>query len=201
MLPPKLSGRHPRIGAREARLREGNSAAGRGPGEQRKQAKARAEHEASNTLEIVARDWLKHMSAQWAPITMQRISASLEADIFPQLGKRPMANIKPKELGDAVQKVEKRGAADQAGWIMQRVKAIYRYAVTHDCIDTNRMVDLMPAEVLKPRQVQHRPALSDRELPEFLSRVAVYEGDAHTINALRLLMLTSTRLGEIRGAG
>ena len=96
--------------------------------------------------------------------------------------------------------IEKRGAADQAGRVLQRVKAIFRYAVTHERIDSNPMLDLMPAEVLKPRHVQHRPALADRELPEFLAKLASYDGDPHTVQALRLLMLTAVRPGEVRGA-
>lgn len=30
------------------------------------------------------------------------------------------------------------------------------------------MLDLIPGEILKPREVQHRAALSDRDLPGFL---------------------------------
>jgi integrase len=62
------------------------------------------------------------------------------------------------------------------------------------------MLDLVPSEILKPRDKNHRAALSDRDLPEYLGKLAAYEGDAHTVNALRLLMLTATRPGEVRGA-
>lgn len=46
--------------------------------------------------------------------------------------------------------LEARGATDQAGRVLQRVKAIYRWAVTHQRIDTNPMFDLVPSEILKP---------------------------------------------------
>jgi integrase len=72
--------------------------------------------------------------------------------------------------------------------------------VTHERIESNPMLDLVPAEILKPRQVNHRPALADRDLPDFLAKLDAYEGDAHTVQALRLLMLTATRPGEVRGA-
>ena len=58
----------------------------------------------------------------------------------------------------------------------------------------------MPGEILKPREVQHRAALSDRELPAFLAKLDTYNGDPTTANALRLLILTATRPGEVRGA-
>ncbi len=170
------------------------------PGELRKNDKAKAAHEAVNTLEAAARGWLVHQSARWAPVTLARIAASLEADIYPALGSRPMASIKPGEVMAAIKKIEARGASDQAGRVLQRVKSIYRWAVTHERIETNPMLDLVLSEILKPREVNHRAAMPDRELPEFLRKLDGYEGDPHTVSGLRLLMLTATRPGEVRGA-
>ncbi|MBE2263537.1 MAG: integrase arm-type DNA-binding domain-containing protein, partial [Burkholderiaceae bacterium] len=174
--------------------------AGDDPGELRKTEKAKAMHEAVNTLEAVSCDWLAHQAARWSDETQGRIRASLEADIFPALGARPMASVKPGEIMAAVKAIEARGAPDQAGRVLQRVKSIYRWAVTHERIEANPMLDLVPSEILKPREVQNRAALPDRELPEFLAKLDAYEGDPHTVNALRLLMLTAVRPGEGRGA-
>ena len=170
------------------------------PGELRKAEKTKAMHESVNTLEAVARDWLAHQAARWDLETAGRIRASLEADIFKPLGARPISSIKPGEIMAAVKKIEARGASDQAGRVLQRVKAVYRWAVTHERIDANPMLDLVPSEILKPREVQHRAAMDDKELPVFLPKLAAYEGDAHTLHALRLLILTATRPGETRGA-
>lgn len=173
---------------------------GQDPGELRKTAKAKAVTESVNTLEAVAADWLAHQAARWEPITLQRIRASLATNIFTTLGSRPIASIKPGEVMAAVKKIEGRGASDQAGRVLQRVKSIFRWAVVHERIESNPMLDLMPSEILKPREVQHRPALADRELPVFLAKLAAYDGDVHTVQALKLLMLTATRPGEVRGA-
>jgi integrase len=174
--------------------------AGADPGELRKASKARAAQEAVNSFEAVAGDWMAHQAGKWDPVTLGRVRASLAADIFPALGARPMASLKARDVRDAVKVIEARGAADQAGRVLQRIKAVFRYAVTHERIESNPMLDLMPAEVLKPRHVQHRPALADRDLPEFLAKLAAYDGDAHTVQGLRLLMLTAVRPGEVRGA-
>ena len=170
------------------------------PGELRKAAKVKAVHESVNTLEAVSRDWLAHQAARWAPVTLDHIRASLEADIFKTLGARPLASIKPGEIMAAVKKIEARGASDQAGRVLQRVKSVFRWAVTHERIAANPMLDLVRGEILKPREVQHRAALADRDLPEFLGKLAAYGGDVHTAQALRLLILTATRPGETRGA-
>lgn len=175
-------------------------AVGNDPGELRKAAKVKATHEAVNTLQAVAEAWMQHQAPRWDAVTAERIRASLAADVFTALGARPLASIRPGEVMAVVKKIEARGAGDQAGRVLQRVKAVYRWAVTHERIESNPMLDLVPSEILKPRPVKHRAALSDRDLPEFLGKLAAYEGDSHTINALRLLMLTATRPGEVRGA-
>ncbi|OGB27105.1 MAG: integrase [Burkholderiales bacterium RIFCSPLOWO2_02_FULL_57_36] len=173
---------------------------GSDPGELRRSEKAQVAHEAVNTLESVARDWLKHQGARWSPVTTKRILASLEADIFKPLGSRPLVSVKPGEIQAVVKKIEARGASEQAGRVLQRVKSVYRWAVVHERIETNPMLDLVPSEVLKPRTVQHRPAMTDKELPEFLTKLDAYEGDPTTLHGLRLLILTATRPGETRGA-
>ena len=197
-------GVYPGVGLKDARdlASEARKAlqAGADPGEQRKAGKAKAAHEADNTLEVAARGWLTHQAARWAPVTVARITASLEADIFPELGARPLASIKPGEVMAAVKKIETRGASDQAGRVLQRVKSVYRWAVTHERIESNPMIDLVLSEILKPREVNHRAAMPDRELPGFLKKLDAYEGDPHTVNGLRLLILTATRPGEVRGA-
>lgn len=197
-------GVYPEISLKAARDRAGKARqiikGGGDPGEQRKAEKAKIVHETANTLEAVSRDWLTHQAARWAAITHDRIRASLEADIFPGLGARPIASIKPGEIMAAVKKVEARGAAEQADRVLKRVKAVYRWAVTHERIESNPMVDLVPGEIFKPRHVTHRAALADSDLPEFLAKLSAYEGDPNTVNALRLLMLTATRPGETRGA-
>lgn len=197
-------GVYPAVGLKQARdltadarkvLKDGGD-----PGELRRADKAKAVHESVNTLEAVACDWMTHQAARWDTETAGRIRASLAADIFKPLGARPLASIKPGEIMAAVKKIEARGASDQAGRVLQRVKAVYRWAMIHERIDANPMLDLVPSEILQPRQVQHRAAMADKELPEFLPKLAAYDGDPHTMHALRLLILTATRPGETRGA-
>lgn len=197
-------GVYPEVSLKEARERRdaAKQALGRGedPNELRKADKAKAAHEAANTLRAVAEEWLAHQAGRWDPITLTRTRASLEADVFPTLGARPMASVTTRQVMDVVKRIEKRGAAEIAMRVLQRIKAIYRYGVTHQRIEHNPMLDLVPSEILKPRRVEHRAALAPAELPAFLEKLDAYDGDPHTVNALRLLMLTAVRPGEARGA-
>lgn len=197
-------GVYPGVGLKDARDQASEARkvlqAGGDPGGLRKAGKVQAAHESANTLEAVARDWHQHQASRWETETAGRVLASLAADIFPTLGARPMASIKPGEVRTAIVKIETRGAADQAGRVLQRVKAVYRWAVIHERIASNPMLDLVLSEILKPREVQHRAAMSDKELPVFLNKLATYEGDLHTMHALRMVILTAARPGEVRGA-
>lgn len=197
-------GVYPEVSLKDARERAANArkllAGGVDPGAERKASKAQAAHDAANTLQAVASEWMQHQATRWEDGTAEKIRRSLELHIFPRLGARPLAGIRPGELQDAVKAIEKTGAGDMAGRVLQRVKAIYRWAVTHGRIEINPMADLVPGELLKPREVTNRLALPERELGVFLEKLEQYEGDVTTKHALQLLVLTATRPGEVRGA-
>lgn len=197
-------GVYPAVSLREAREQAAAARmalqAGDDPGALRKADKAKTAHEIANTLGAVAQDWMAHQSSRWGEETRERIRASLVADIFPTLGARPLAAVQPGEVMAAIKRIEARGAGDMAGRVLQRVKSIYRWAVVHGRLESNPMLDLMPAEILKPRAVQHRAALPVQEVPRFLELLDAYESGSYTAQALRLLMLTATRPGEVRGA-
>ena len=197
-------GVYPEVSLKTARERRAEARAildsGADPGALKREEKAKAERESAATLEAVAREWLSHQATGWTAGTLAAIRANLEAELFPKLGARPMAQLRPRDVLPIIKALEKRGAAETAGRLLQRVKAVFRYAVVHERIESNPMLDLKPAEVLKPRQVKHRAAMTDKELPAFLAVLDAYQGEASTLAALRLLMLTAVRPGELRGA-
>ena len=97
--------------------------------------------------------------------------------MFPKIGARLMAYLRPREVIDIIKDIGARGAAETAGRVLQRVKAGFRYAVAHELTGTSPMLDLTPSELLKPRQVRRRSALTDKELPAFLAALDAYTGD------------------------
>lgn len=175
-------------------------AAGIDPSSERKAAKQAARLATLNTLERVAKAWLEHRSKAWTTGTRAMITASLENDVFPTLGSRPIGDIQAREIRDVVQQIEARGAGETAGRVFQRLRSIYRYAVAHDLAAVDPTYPLKPSEIFKPRKTRHRASLSEREVPGFLAKLETYDGDPATKLALKLLMFTATRPGELRGA-
>lgn len=170
------------------------------PSAARKAAKAAKTAEALSTLEAVALAWLDHRAEAWTERTQNVIRASLENDVLPTLGARPIGDVQPADVRELVKTIEARGASETAGRVFQRLRSIFRYAIAHDLIAIDPTYPLKPAEIFKPRKVTHRAALGERDVPAFLHRLAAYEGDPTTAAALALLMLTAVRPGELRGA-
>ena len=197
-------GTYPEIGLKEARDKREAArkliAGGTDPGAMRKAEKAARKAAALNSVEAVSRAWLKHRASAWKPGTYAAIEASLVNDVFSELGSKPIGDIQPSDIRGVVKGIEARGAGETAGRVFQRLRAIYRYAVSHDLVKVDPTYPLKPAEIFKPRKVSHRAALTEREVPGFLHRLAAYEGDPSTCFALELLMLTAVRPGELRGA-
>ena len=197
-------GVYPAVGLRDARDKATDAKRlmqdGQDPGALRKAEKVRGALESVNTLEAVTNAWLAHQTDRWEAQTEGAIRASLVANVFPALGERALASIKPSEVMACVKVIEARGAGELASRVLQRIKAIYRWAVTHERIEVNPMVDLVPGEILKPRDVTHRLMLPEAELANFYRKLDLYDGDPTTVHALRLLVLTVTRPGELRGA-
>lgn len=196
-------GVYPEVSLKVARERRADARAilerGDDPAAAKRDAKAQAEREAVNTFRSVAAAWLDHQSGKWATDTREAIRTSLETHAFPKLADLPLVSIRPRDVAGVVRAIEAGGASETAGRVLQRIRAVFRYAVVHELIDSNPMLDLRPSELLKPRQVRHRAAMTDKDLPKFLADLAAFEGDATTKAALRLLMLTALRPGELRG--
>lgn len=197
-------GVYPEVGLAEARKRRDSVRAllaqGRDPSAERKAAKHAKRIAALNTLEAVAGAWLDHRADGWATHTLNNIRASLENHVFPRIGDRPIAEITPAEVRDTVKAIDAGGARETAGRVFQRLQSIFRYAVQHDLCSADPTYSLKPSEILSPQRVQHRAALAERDMPEFLHKLDAYDGDPTTRNALEFLMLTATRPGETRGA-
>jgi Arm DNA-binding domain len=77
------------------------------PGTAKKAAKRAGKLASENTFEAVTRGWLANQRHRLAPKYWALLLARLEADIFPQIGSRPIAEIDAPELLDALRKLQK----------------------------------------------------------------------------------------------
>ncbi|GLY61088.1 integrase [Pectobacterium carotovorum subsp. carotovorum] len=151
-----------------------------------------------NTFEAVAREWHTSKLTTWSEGYAKEVIHYLEKEIFPFLGKRPIDQITPLELLAVLQKIEKRGALEQASKIRRRCGEVFRYAVVTGRAMYNPAPDLASA-MNKPKN-NHFPFLTESELPDFIQALNNYKGSQITKYATQLLMLTGVRTIELRAA-
>jgi len=152
----------------------------------------------ANTFEAVARDWFKEEEKGWKDRHASRVIYSLEKEIFPHIGGMPITHIKTPDIKRAINLIQKRGAHDIAKRSLQRCSSVFSYAVQSGIAETNPARDLIGT--IRAPKVKHQPSLKRGELPECLKRIADYDGMLQTKIALRLLIHTFVRPGELRKA-
>jgi integrase len=168
------------------------------------QAKKDAKHDAilngQNTFKSVAMQWYEARKGIWSEGYAEKIMNSLENNLLPYLGTRPVIDISPRELLDVLRKIEKRGALDIACRARNYCSQIFRYGIQTDVCEHNPADSLKGA--LKPHRTEHFASIEARELPELIQ--AVERNDARlyprTRSAIMLSLYLFVRPGELRQA-
>lgn len=145
-------GVYPDTGLKEARAKHDNArkliADGTNPAEVRKaekytvSEKRREESEAlaiaemiaagdplPDSFEAVAREWFTRFEPEWTKFYSSKIIRRLEAEIFPFIGQRPIAEITAPEILRTLQRIEERGIHETAHRAKRSIGQVMRYAV------------------------------------------------------------------------
>jgi integrase len=197
-------GVYPIVGLKDAREKREAAkkvlAAGDDPGVVRRAAKDRSKVEAANSFEAVARDWLAKTASRREPITQGKVRTWLEKDVFPFIGKMPIASIGPRDVLDRVlRKLEARGAIDTAHRVKQLCGQVFRFAVVSELADRDVTADLKEALTTKAGR-NHAAITEPREVGQLLRSIRTYAGHPTTVAALKLAPLLFVRPGELRTA-
>lgn len=177
-------------------------AAGTDPMAHRKAGKLARRAASEHSFETVARQWFDHWKGPKNPRHAGYVLARLEADVFPAIGARPIAEIEAPELVKMVKAIEARGALDIAKRCLQMSGQVFRYAIAHGAggATRNPATDIKPADVLVPRKKENYARIDARELPDLLRKIEGYQGTPTTRLAIKLMALTFVRTGELIGA-
>lgn len=194
-------GVYPDVSLADARERRTQArkvlAAGGDPGEEKKEAKRLLVQKHENTFEIIAREWHQNRLPKWTPTHAKKTLKRLELHVFPRLGSKPIADITSREVLSAMRGIEPRGV-DITHRMLQVCGQIFAYAVITDRATTNPAAMLRGA--LKPLVKKNHAYIKPNELPDFLKHLDAYDGALQTRLAMKLLLLTFVRTGELRGA-
>lgn len=168
------------------------------PSEQRK-AEKRELGLGDTTFQALAEEWFKYNAPRWADSTRYKTRLYLDNDVFPTIGFCSVKAITRPQLVELVRKVEARGTLNAAGKIRQWLQQIFRFGLAVGAVEANPATDL--SIVAAPSSAtRHHPHITFAELPELLHRLDTVNIHTLTCNAIRLLILTAARPGELRAA-
>ncbi len=194
-------GVYPDVSLSDARERRGQArkvlASGNDPGEVKRESKRVLIEKNEQTFEVVAREWHENRLSKWTPEHAKKILKRLQAHVFPRIGTRPIADITAADLLSVMRKIEEHGE-EIAHRLLQVCGQVFSYAVITQRVSSNPTVSLRGA--LKPVVKNSHAFLKPNELPEYLKKLEAYDGALQTRMALRFLLLTFVRTGELRGA-
>lgn len=170
------------------------------PSVEKKAAKIKSKQAATSSFEAVALEWYNKRAHTWVEHHARDVKRRLESNIFPEIGRRPIAEIEAPELLAAVQKIENRGAHDLAHRVLQVCGQVFRYGIATGKCSRDVARDLRGA--LTPHVAKHQAAIRPDQLPELLRAIDGYDqlGDLQTKLALQLLAITFVRTNELIGA-
>jgi len=93
----------------------------------------------------------------WDKKHASNIIRTLEVDVFPKIGKKPINEVNAQDILRILWAIEERGALDVAKRVNQRCTAIFDYAIVKGICDNNPATGR--ARIIQNRKVKHRPHL------------------------------------------
>ena len=160
--------------------------------------KAAKVEQATNSFEVVAREWFVRHSPNWAESHASKIIARLENDVFPWIGSRPVSDVTASELLAVIRRIESRGVLETAHRALSNCGQVFRYAVATGRAQRDPSGDLRGA--LPPvKKDKHFAAVTDlKRVGELMRDIDGYRGSFIVKCAFKLSPLLFVRPGELR---
>lgn len=174
-------------------------ATGIDPSENRK-AKKRARLDSSeNSFEVVAREWLAFYMKNKVASHSEKVVRRFERFLFPWLGNKPIAEITPPQVLEALKRIENLGSFETAHRTLQACGQVFKYAVQTGRAVRDVTFDLKGA--LPPTNSKHMATFTEpKEVAELLRAIDGFKGTYTVQCALKIAPMLFVRPGELRMA-
>lgn len=183
------------LGEVKGLLREGKD-----PVTHRRVSRAAHATSADNTFQAIAQEWLTMKQKEWSAGHYTKSARAFERDIYPAIGRLPIANITPAIVAKAIEDVHKRDVLETASRILQHLNGVFRYAQAKGLCRDNRAA---PAREVLPRKKDNgrMPALLEfAALGDVLRRADMARLSPSVRMAHRLCAFTAARIGNVVNA-
>jgi integrase len=166
------------------------------PGTKRKEEKKQQEALYQNSFETVAREWHEKQKDGHTPKYWLQVIRRLEQDVFPYLGRKPVAELTAADFLKCLQKVEARGVLVTLGRLKSYCSMVMRYAVATGRAENDPTQALKGA--FKPPVKGHFAAVTDiHEVGGLMRMLWGYKGTPTVCAALKIMPYIFVRTGEL----
>ena len=180
--------------AQEARERLSN---GQDPADIKKDSKRAEKAVVRGTFKAIAEEWYAHKAKSWASETARKARESLDDDLFPKLGAKPIAEITSADIKPVILLVHER-APRLAVKARQYCNQIIEYAIQEGLREDGRLLSLRG--VLPKAPKGHYAAVTkSNDLPALINAINGI-GSPQSRAAILFCFYTALRPGVVVGA-
>ncbi|MFY7835206.1 MAG: tyrosine-type recombinase/integrase [Novosphingobium sp.] len=196
-------GTYPEVNLKDARRMRDEAratlAAGVDPAEKKRREAHTAKISAANSFEAVASAYIEKCKREGRSERTTEKQEWFVKLLDRTIGQRPVAEIQPFEMLEAVRKYETTGRTETAHRALQFASQVFRFAIANQLALSDPTRDLRGA--LTGHKSKHYAAiLEPKKAGELLRAIDRYDGHPVTRFALQLAALVFVRPGELRYA-
>lgn len=134
-----------------------------------------------------------------SPKYLLNMRRAFEMHLYPQIGDTPIADVKKDVLMTPLLALDARGKFVYVRRVLMWSGQVFAWATSRGLMEVNPAKQIDPSTAFGRRKVKHFPALTLREIPTFMQRLALEEPSLQSVLACRLLAYTWVRTTELRG--
>lgn len=164
------------------------------PQEHQKEQSRNSQEAKTNTFMAIAERWWNVKKASVTEDYAHDIWRSLERDVFPEIGKVNITDIKAHTLVQAVQPVQARGALETVRRLCQRINEVMIYAQNTGLIDAVPSINI--GKAFERPQKKNMPSIRPDQLPELMQTMRTASIILPTRCLFMWQLLTITRPAE-----
>lgn len=196
-------GQYPEVSLKEARAKRDEArrllASGVDPAAAKRHAAIEATISAATTFKLVADEFIEKMEREGKKAVTIKKARWFRDLVDHDIGHRPVSEITPHELLNALRKVERKGHHETAQRLRAFAGRVFRYAIVTMRAKDNP-ADLLRGALTAPQVTHHAAILDPKLVGELLRSIEGYAGKPETLIALKIAPHVFVRPGELRQA-
>lgn len=197
-------GQYPAMSLEAARIEAGRlrqfARDGQNPVQVKKAERIRNRVKAETTFQAVAEQLMAGKKKNVSVAYFKKMDGGIRANLLPLLGTLPIQDIDAPILREALRKIENRGALEMLGNVRRWAGEVFNLAKSDGAYIGDNPAEALLKNVFAKHRGENMRALAWSDAPEFLRGLEAIEAAPATVFAIKLLILTACRPGEVRGA-